>query len=314
MNVTKNGDLNIKVQLDNKTEYYEYDVGNYCIIFTDLHDDFGYDEDNLKDNENIRQMHFVCYEQEKEKGRHFTEMFYPAAIFFSDFLIFITLCVYIAVKEMRKNIFGKITIGFLINAFLSYFFNGVHYAIEFYNINNFLDTVFCKSLGYIIQHTFIAFFFWMSAMAFNVAYTFTNSLTMRTSTGKFKHIVLYTCYAQGVPLLISLLTLMMENFGSCDQILPNMGKFTCFVGGQYNESTSYFQTSEFIYLYSITSSLMVINIICFGVTGVTLVIHWSKMRELQHRLNDKGATREFRIILKLFVIMGKFFYFHHYFK
>merc|ERR1711915_478194 len=83
-----------------------------------------------------------------------------------------------------------------------------------------------------------------------------------------------------------------------------MGRFTCFLGDEYNESTLYYNTPEFLYLYLIISILMVVNIVCFGVTGVTLTIHWSQMRELQHRLNDKGVMREFGIILKLFIIMG----------
>lgn len=302
LNVTENGDLNIKVQWQNETVHVQYDVSQHCVMFSDMPDYYEYEEDEAK--EDIRQFYSVCYEIEEEKGRTFTGLFYPIAIFFSDLLILITLCVYIAVREIRRNLFGKITIGFLINAFLSYFFIGVHYSLDLFNNKDILDTIFCKCLGYIIQHTFIAFFFWMSAMAFNVAYTFTNSFTMRNSTGKLKHIVVNICYAQGIPLLISVFTIIMDNFGPCDQILPNMGRFTCFLGDQYNESTPYYNTPEFLYLYLIISILMVVNIVCFGVTGVTLTIHWSQMRELQHRLNDKGVMREFGIIIKLFIIMG----------
>jgi len=303
INVTENGDLNIKLLWQNETVHAQYDVSQHCVMFSDMPDYYEYEEDEAK--ENIRQFYSVCYVIEEEKGQIFTGLFYPAAIFFSDLLIFITLCVYIAVREIRRNLFGKITIGFLINAFLSYFFIGVHYSIDlFNNKEDILDTIFCKCLGYIIQHTFIAFFFWMSAMAFNVAHTFTNTFTMRNSTGKLKHIVLNICYAQGIPLLISVFTIIMDNFGPCDQILPNMGRFTCSLGFEYSESTPYYKTADFLYLYLVISILMMINIVCFGVTGVTLTIHWSQMRELQHRLNDKGVMREFGIILKLFIIMG----------
>merc|ERR1711915_346747 len=72
-------------------------------------------------------------------------------------------------------------------------------------------------------------------------------------------------------------------------------------------------TPEFLYLYLVISILMMINIVCFGVTGVTLTIHWSQMRELQHRLNDKGVMREFGIILKLFFIMGNNHHFNPHF-
>ena len=42
-----------------------------------------------------RALDSVCYEQEEEKGRLFTGIIYPIAIFISDFFILITLCVYL---------------------------------------------------------------------------------------------------------------------------------------------------------------------------------------------------------------------------
>ena len=58
------------------------------------------------------------------------EVVYPVAIFISDFFVLVTLITYLLMSEYRTNMFGKITIGFLINVFFSYFLIGVHYSLD----------------------------------------------------------------------------------------------------------------------------------------------------------------------------------------
>ena len=276
------GELNIEVQdfYTNLTELYTYNSSDFCLAFTDIPDYYDYDQEGSGEGENIRAIYSVCYKVEEEIGRVFTGIFYPAAIFISDFFIFITICVYLFVKDMRKKIFGKITIGFLLNVFICYTFLGVHYSLDLFSHKEILDTVFCKVLGYIIQHTFIAFFFWMSAMAFNITYTFSNTFSLKKSNNQFKSLLLNICYAQGCPLIITCVTAVMDFYGPCDSILPNMGKFTCFLGSAYNPETSFFMTPEFLYFYLVIAIIMVANIICFIITGASLISHWWQMRDL----------------------------------
>ena len=285
--VTENRELSFELQdfYRNVTENVTYISSDFCLVFTDIPDyyDYDYEGSGNASSEDIRALYSVCYKQEEEKGREFTGIFYPAAIFISDFFIFITICVYLFVKDIRKNIFGKITIGFLTNVFICYTFLGVHYSLDLFSHKQLLDTVFCKVLGYIIQHTFIAFFFWMSAMAFNVTYTFSNTFTIRKSSNQLKSLLINICYAQGFPLLITGITLGMDFFGPCHYILPNMGKFSCFLGSEFNPDQSFFKTSEFLYFYLVISIIMVSNIICFIITGTSLISHWWQMRDLQSR-------------------------------
>jgi len=293
---------------NNVTESVSYDTSDFCLVFTDIPDYYDYEEEGSGDaveGQNIRALYSVCYEQEEEKGRVFTGIFYPTAIFISDFFILITLCVYLFVKDLRKKIFGKITIGFLLNVFICYTFLGIHYSLDLFSHKELLDTVFCRVLGYIIQHTFIGFFFWMSAMAFNVAYTFSNTFSMRRSTNQCKSLLLNICYAQGSALLITGITIGMDFLGPCDYVLPNMGKYTCFLGSEYNPGSSFFTTSEFLYFYLVISIIMVSNMVCFIITGSSLISHWWQMKDMQSSFNNNGLKHQFGIVLKLFIIMGK---------
>ena len=150
---------------------------------------------------------------------------------------------------------------------------------------------FCIFLGYSSQHTFISFFFWMSSMAMNMAYKFSDIfkvcnddneydgiwealwwlLSSRRSQSSMEGVWLSsqdtlrwtTCfyqkiwknylrkymrtychgviliwwhssekiwrYFQGVPLLVTIITATMDNFGSCESTLPNIGRYSCFI-------------------------------------------------------------------------------------
>jgi len=284
------GELSIEVTdfYTNITEVLRYNSSEFCLAFTDIPDYYDYyaqdyDNDTSAEETNIRAIYSVCYRIEEEKGQVFTGLFYPTAIFISDFFILITIGVYLFVKDMRKNIFGKITVGFLFNVFICYTFLGVHYSMDLFSHKEILNSLFCKVLGYIIQHTFIGFFFWMSAMAFNITYTFSNTFTVKKNDKQFKTLFLNICYAQGCPLIITGLTLAMDMYGPCDYILPNMGKFTCFLGSEYNPEMSFFKTPEFLYFYIIIGIITAANIICFIITGTSLISHWCQMKELDSR-------------------------------
>jgi len=294
------------------TEVLSYNSSDFCLAFTDIpdyydyYDYYGQDDDNDTSavETNIRAIYSVCYKIEEEKGQVFTGLFYPTAIFISDFFILITIGVYLFVKDMRKNIFGKITIGFLFNVFICYTFLGIHYSMDLFSHKERLNTLFCKVLGYIIQHTFIGFFFWMSAMAFNITYTFSNTFTVKRNDNQLKTLLLNICYAQGCPLVITCFTAAMDIYGPCDYILPNMGKFTCFLGSEHNPEMSFFKTPEFLYFYLIIGIITATNLICFIITGTSLISHWCQMKELDSSVNNESMKSQFGIVFKLFIIMG----------
>ena len=101
---------------------------------------------------------------------YLTGILYPSALLISAIFTFITIIFYLTVGSLRKTLYAKITLGFLLNVFICYLLLAiVHIFLTSDTYTDFLGSDTCKVLGYINHHTFIAFFFWMSAMAFNIA-------------------------------------------------------------------------------------------------------------------------------------------------
>ena len=289
--------LLFQVNLPNKT--ITIPSGQFCLIF-----EVSITEESDK-NGSIKTYPFFCEEEFVEIGAEITQNTYPVLIFISCCFIFVTLIVNIILKENRTKLFGKLTIGFLANVFLAFLFTGVHYSLNVPEHKSYLDTPFCKFLGYIVQHTWIAFFFWMSAMSINITQTFTqNFRNTRNESRSTTRIILYTLYAQGIPLLITMVTLIMDYSGTKDQIVPNMAVFSCFLGQEYSSNPDpFYMTSVFLYFYLAITIVIVMNFICFIITGFSLMKHWVQMKSMEQSSNN-GPLTQARILLNLFIIMG----------
>ena len=291
-----------------KTENYtsNYSQGEFCIHFTNSGDEFT----NLTSEDTIRPVFSVCTSELTEQeldDREKTQQFYPVLIFISSFFLFVTLVVYCLLQENRSKLFGKLTIGFLLNIFLGFLSAGIHYSLNV-GVNKFyLGTPLCKILGYVVQHTWISFFCWMSAMALNITYTFTQSFRHSNAMSKSqtKAVVFHILFGQGVPLLVTVVTLVMDTQGSDNQILPNMGVYSCFVGEEFKEQPgSFFKSPVFLYFYLTIMIAWVINIVCFIVTAVHLMSHWAKAKAMKQSQANNTPMAHAKILGSLLVIMG----------
>ena len=66
------------------------------------------------------------------------------------------------------------------------------------------------TLGYLIHHTLIAVFFWMSAMSIHVTRTMLNSFNENKSKNPNRTLLVNIVYAQGSSFLITIVTLIMD--------------------------------------------------------------------------------------------------------
>ena len=75
----------------------------------------------------------------------------------------------------------------------------------------------------------------------------------------------YFCYAQGVPLLVVILTAAVDSQGSLEEMfLPNMGTYECFLGSpDTSQRPSFFATPEFIYYESVLLLINILNLFFF---------------------------------------------------
>jgi len=289
----------------NGTEVDSYSNDMFCAYYTDLYSEAG----------EITHSFSVCYEEqydEEIEERSFNSVFYPTAILVSAFFILITLTFYLTVEDLRKSLFSKITLGFLLNVFLCYLLLGISYTFNFYFFDAYrvgagawdsYGIQSCKIMGYIIHHTFIAFFFWMSAMAFNIAKSLSALKIVRNQNSSLKNLLVYCLYAQGIPALISIFIILMDTIKPSNALLPNVGEFNCFVGSEFDPEKSFFEKSEFIYFYLIVIVMITFNFICFLVTAINLYRHWHNMQGIQNSCAD-GFVEHSTVILKLSIIMG----------
>jgi len=285
----------------NGTEIDAYSYDTFCGYYTDISSDDG----QLKYLEKLKYSYSICYDTMEDPTEiKIKGIFYPIALLVSAFFLLVTIILYLTVGSLRKTIFSKITLGFLINAFICYLVLGITNFQDFSpGDSSILERPPCVILGYIIHHTFLAFFFWMTAMAFNIAKSLSTLQLVRNQKSSWKSFLVYFLYAQGIPILISVFVFLMDNLQPEDIILPNMGIYNCFVGSEFSDEKSFFQTSQFLYYYLIVIVLISFNIICFLVTAIHLNIHWHTMRDVQTSCSD-GLVDHFSIILKLSVIMG----------
>ena len=99
--------------------------GSFCLYFTDLYEGNDLNKGyfsicDSKDSEDL----------EATKGeKMFTRIFYPAAFSISSFFFLITLIHFIAAEEKRK-LSSVLTIGFLINALISFFTLSITYSLS----------------------------------------------------------------------------------------------------------------------------------------------------------------------------------------
>ena len=160
-------------------------------------------------------------------------------------------------------------------------------------------------------------------MAINIAWKFSRVMVSSDDKDQNEKLVISFVYAQGIPLLITLVTILMDAFGSCDSILPNMGRYSCFLGSEYDPDGTFVSSPEFLYFYLIISVVMLINILCFCATGYFLAAHWKNVKHIQTRLDSKSyqtfcyvfskyffskrdsAVTNTLVVIKLFYIMGK---------
>ena len=272
---------------DNQT--HDIDSEDLCLSFID---------DGVNGT-SIQPMFVVCHALEaKEAGEKFQSLLYPVIIYLSSIFTILTLLVYVVLEDLRKNLYGKMMIGFLSNITIFYFFNGLDYILLEHKMS-FLNSALCICLAYIKHHTFIAFFMWINIMSLNITYKFSNVLT-----SKYEGSILFSFfYAQGIPFIISSVVALIDNSAPCNSVLPNMGRFSCFVDSGFNPSLSFTETATFYYFYLIILIIVIINIFCFIITGYNLTHNRNIVQKMKNH-EDPCLLAHVFLLAKISLLMG----------
>ena len=125
-----------------------------------------------------------------------TYILYPTGMLISCLFLLLTLFVYVVDPELHRPLFGKITIGFVLNNLAAFLCLAVVYLGK---RSSWLvrGTSGCVLVGYFSLYTFTSFMMWINAMAANIFFKFSRVMTgAGAPDNSLKRFSLYAIYAQ----------------------------------------------------------------------------------------------------------------------
>ncbi|KAH8420026.1 hypothetical protein KR009_005054, partial [Drosophila setifemur] len=167
-------------------------------------------------------------------------------------------------------------------------------AIEELSTGLELRTTWCQLLAISMQFFFLAAFFWLNTMCFNIWWTFRDfrpsSLERNQETLR---LFLYSLYAWGGPLLISFVAACIDQLPETTLLQPGFGKPYCWFDNH--------SLAIFAYFYGPIGLLLCANIALFVSTTHQLTCGLWKRDDVKSS-TEKSALG--RVCLKLVVVMG----------
>ena len=284
-NLLSGGRLQIQflTSRNNMTETKQWNPSNFCVALLEK------DVNATK----ISQIYFTCHKTEattscEDKRKYLVPILMGISVFF----LIITLVAYFVEGSQRKSspLFAQITIAFIINLTIAFSMfiheHRVGFRVE--------AKIYCILQGYAKQYFILAYFFWISSMSFNIWKKFTypsfRPLSKERNYWIFKK---YFLFAQGSPLIIGILTAIVDqfrpsqeensNFNYESRHFPNMGLFLCFVGqGRLpgDQRTSYFSSPLFLYYGVFLLLIQLANVFFLGATIKILIEGWKNQASL----------------------------------
>ncbi|XP_044249734.1 probable G-protein coupled receptor Mth-like 1 [Drosophila takahashii] len=152
----------------------------------------------------------------------------------------------------------------------------------------------CHTLAILMQFFFLAAFFWLNTMCFNIWWTFRDfrpSSLERNQEALRRY--LYSLYAWGGPLLITFVAACVDQLPETTLLRPGFGQLYCWFDNR--------NLSIFAYFYGPIGLLLCANIALFVSTTHQLTCGLWKREDVKSS-SEKSALG--RVCLKLVVVMG----------
>ncbi|XP_046428127.1 G-protein coupled receptor Mth2-like isoform X2 [Neodiprion fabricii] len=209
-----------------------------------------------------------------------------------------TIFVYSVIPELR-NIHGTTLKCYLASLVIAYVALGVD---RIPNQKNFTDvSATCLFLGFTIYSSFVASFFWLNVMCFDMWWRFGGYGPLRSNgnSGDRKKFIRYSIYAWGCPILLTTICIVME--------FADVGEST--IKPDFRSSGCWFATksAEALYYYGPAGVIITTNVFLFVLTSLKILEH---KRNVKRHLNSGDSRRHdenkhwFSLYVKLFVVMG----------
>ncbi|XP_011642503.1 probable G-protein coupled receptor Mth-like 1 [Pogonomyrmex barbatus] len=154
----------------------------------------------------------------------------------------------------------------------------------------------CKALAIMAHFFFLAAFFWLNTMCFNIWWTFRDLRPVSLEKGQETlRLRVYACYAWGGPFLVAGLAALLDH-------LPSQPQYT-FLRPRFGEKQCWFYGDMEIlaYFFGPIGVLLAINLMFFGVTARELTCGLWK-GEFVKSTTERATLG--RMCMKLVIVMG----------
>ncbi|KAL0272487.1 UNVERIFIED_CONTAM: hypothetical protein PYX00_005433 [Menopon gallinae] len=237
----------------------------------------------------------ICYPYpEKENGKISSLM--PIGMIISIPFLLATFLVY-SLPELR-NVHGKNLMSHVGSLFVAYI---VLVIVQIESTNLPLDV--CIAFGYIIQYSFLASFFWLNVMCFDIWCAFSGvwALKGEKKSTDIKKYRIYSVYAWGIPAIISTITLVMQFAPGIpdSDYKPDIGEYRCFFTRE---------ECRLAYFYGPNAVILIADVVFFILTAFKILAVKKEtvavFRGRDSRRNREASKQRYALYLKLFLIMG----------
>ncbi|XP_012254977.2 G-protein coupled receptor Mth2-like isoform X6 [Athalia rosae] len=241
----------------------------------------------------------VCFESEYTGSTQepSAALYKPVGMILSIPFLFATFVVYAILPEIR-NLYGKTLmcyVGCLVNAY-SYL------AVVQLDPEGKIPLIACKVMAFTIHFSFLASFFWLNVMCFDIWWTFGGFRALRGSIKQRerKKFFMYSIYAWGCAILLTAVCVIMDFVpGIPDTVIrPEFGEERCWFRTE---------TAKALYFYGPMGLTVLCNIFLFVSTAIKIIRH---KKDTAHHLKGTDSRRHddnkqwFNLYLKLFIVMG----------
>ncbi|XP_023288840.1 probable G-protein coupled receptor Mth-like 3 isoform X1 [Orussus abietinus] len=222
--------------------------------------------------------------------------FYPVGMIISVPFLVATFVIYAILPELR-NLHGLTLRGYVGSLAVAY----ANLTVVQISSGNMPDST-CIALAFIIHFSFLASFFWLNVMCFDIWWTFGGFRSLQGSAKQRekKKFIMYSIYAWGCATLLTAVCMVMDLVPGIPKhyIRPEFGVGSCWY---------YTNMARAIYFYGPMGVTVACNICLFVSTAIKIVRH---KKDTAHHLKGSDSRRHddnkqwFNLYLKLFIVMG----------
>ncbi|XP_043249028.1 G-protein coupled receptor Mth2-like [Colletes gigas] len=236
----------------------------------------------------------LCFDEEDNEN---VIIAFPVGLIVSAPFLFATFLVYTMIPEL-KNMHGFTLRGYVGSLLVAYVMLATIQITPQERISN----AVCVAFAFIIHFSFLASFFWLNVMCFDIWWTFGGFRSLQGSVKQRerKKFIIYSIYAWGCASLLTGVCAIMD-------FVPNIPDH--FIRPQFGEQSCWFTTNEAkaIYFYGPMGVTVICNICLFVSTALKIVQH---KQDMAHQFKGVDSRRHddnkqwFNLYLKLFIVMG----------